>query len=521
MTDQKQKSASASRHTVGLKALALSLCAALLFATSPARGATVTLRGGDNLQAALNDARPGDVIQLEAGATFTGNFILPVKNVGDPITIRTATDDRRLPSDRIAPSNQGLLPTIKQQGADPALRTAPGAKGWRIIGVRFVGSGDGDLITLGDGSSAQSSYADVPGDITLDRVLILGDAARGQKRGIALNSGETTIRNSHIADIKSVGQETQAIAGWNGPGPYLIENNFLEAAGINILFGGGEPSIGGLIPSNIVIRRNTLTKPLEWRNASWTVKNLLELKNARQVLIEGNVLDRNWSAAQVGFAILFTVRPSGDTDRWTTVQDVTFQNNLVRNVAAGVNILGYDTDKVSQQARNILIRNNLFDSIDHEKWGGNGTFLQIGDEPADITVEHNTILQSGNLITAYGSTGETRRPIRGFKFLNNIARHNSYGMFGDGVGVGLPALAAYFPDAVVTGNVMAGGAARDYPAGNLFPSLDELMRQFMAPASGDLRLRGNSALQSGGSDGNPAGVDHAELYRAIGGVGLR
>jgi hypothetical protein len=495
--------------------------AAALFSDS-ARGASVLVRAGDDLQRAINEAQPGDVLRVEAGATFTGSFVLPVKSSGPPITIRTSTEDRKLPSerDRIGLDQQLLLPTIAQQGAEPALRTAPGTKGWRILGIRFVGNGNGDLITLGDGGSAQSSYAQVPQDITLDRVIVLGDAARGQKRGIALNSADTTIRNSHVGEIKAVGQETQAIAGWNGPGPYLIENNTLEAAGISVLFGGAEPSIGNLVPSNIVVRRNTLSKPLEWRDSTWTVKNLFELKNARRVLVEGNVLERNWSAAQVGFAILFTVRAAGPTARWSAVEDITFQNNLVRGVAGGINILGYDTDRVSQQARNILIRNNLFDDVDHERWGGNGVFLQIGDEPADIVVENNTVLQTGNLVTAYGGTRAEPRPIRGFRFVNNIARHNSFGVFGNGYGTGLAAIDAYFPGGVVSGNVLAGGTARLYPPGNTFPTLENLMQQFANPAGHDLRLRPGSALRSA-ADGASVGVDHAELFRAIGGMGLR
>ena len=60
-------------------------------------------------------------------------------------------------------------------------------------------------------------------DITLDRLYIHGDAALGQKRGVALNAAATTIRGCYIADIKAVGQDSQAIAGWNGPGDYVIE----------------------------------------------------------------------------------------------------------------------------------------------------------------------------------------------------------------------------------------------------------------------------------------------------------
>src|SRR5690606_381525 len=86
------------------------------------------------------------------------------------------------------------------------------------------------------------------------------------KRGIALNSAFTTIVNSHIADIKAAGQDSQAIAGWNGSGPYHIENNYLEAAGNVILIGGDDPKIPGLTATNITVRGNTLTRPLSWRD---------------------------------------------------------------------------------------------------------------------------------------------------------------------------------------------------------------------------------------------------------------
>ena len=68
-----------------------------------------------------------------------------------------------------------------------------------------------------------------------------GDRYVGQKRCIALNAANVTISDSYIAECKGVGQDTQAIGGWNGPGPYTIENNYLEAAGENVMFGGADP----------------------------------------------------------------------------------------------------------------------------------------------------------------------------------------------------------------------------------------------------------------------------------------
>ena len=101
-----------------------------------------------------------------------------------------------------------------------------------------IRAGSGDLIQIGDGSSAQNSLALVPHHIVLNHVYVHGDRYVGQKRGIALNAASVTISDSYIAECKGIGQDTQAIGGWNGPGPYTIENNYLEAAGENVMFGG-------------------------------------------------------------------------------------------------------------------------------------------------------------------------------------------------------------------------------------------------------------------------------------------
>ena len=38
-------------------------------------------------------------------------------------------------------------------------------------------------------------------------------------------------------------QDSQAIAGWTGPGPYDIINNHVEATGEDVGFGGAVPAI--------------------------------------------------------------------------------------------------------------------------------------------------------------------------------------------------------------------------------------------------------------------------------------
>src|SRR5260221_3900773 len=152
-----------------------------------------------------------------------------------------------------------------------------------------------------------------------------------------MNGREMAVINSRLIDFKEVGADSQAVAGWNGPGPFKIFNNQLEAAGENVMFGGADPSIDGLVPADIEVTRNFMTKPLGWRmdtpgfeGTAWTVKNLFELKNARRVLVDGNILEHNWAHAQNCFAILCIVRNQKGSAPWSVVENVTFANNVVR-----------------------------------------------------------------------------------------------------------------------------------------------------------------------------------------------
>ncbi len=478
-------------------------------------GSAIRVPQDGDLQRALQAARPGDTILLEPGATYLGNFVLPARDAaGDderPITIRTgfAGADPVAPGMRMSPAQAGGLARLQSPNRGPALRTAPGARFWQIELVAFLPSrvASGDVIALGDASSGQRRPADAPADLALDRLYIHGDPERGQKRAIALNSARTTIRNSYISDIKAIGQDAQAIAGWNGPGGYVIENNFLEAAGENILFGGADPSIPDLVPTDIVIRGNTLSKPLEWKGSRWQVKNLLELKNARVVTIEGNVFERNWQAAQAGYAILFTVRDQGGRCPWCRVEDVTFRDNVVRDVAAVFEITGFDNNHPSRQTNHITIRNNLVDGVDSARWGGNGYVLQMTDRPRDVTIDQNTVVQN-----ASSGVAKIDGVVERFVLTNNVASHGQYGIIGSGRGVGNDSIHALLPGSRISGNVFAGGRASLYPPGNAFPSVETLRSAFMDPHAHDYRLRPRAGWLPAG-DGGPPGADFSALPR--------
>lgn len=597
--------------------------AGIIGLAAPAMAADIYVGAGGSLQAAIDAAQPGDRILLEPGATYSGNFVLRDKGSSDQyITILSAASGTVLPPDgvRVTPADAPNLARIQSPNTLAALRTAPGAHHWRLQWLEFGPNDRGyhEIISLGAGDSTQTSLADVPHHLVLDRLYVHGDPIIGQKRGIGLNSGATWIVNSYVADIKAAGMDTQAIAGWNGPGPWVVSNNYLEATGENVLVGGADPRITNLVPSDLEFSRNHLNKPASWRGAilqtpggvtasagtggslaagtysyrvvallktaqdatsysarsvevtatvagggrvslawnavphaqsyrvyrgtaagaqdryfttgtpsftdsgassgtadtgnwigsgsRWTVKNLFELKSAQRVLVDGNVMEHNWLQAQNGYAILFTPRNQDGSAPWTVVRDVTFTNNIVRHSGSAVNILGYDYLAPSQQTRGIVMRNNLFYDISGPNWGGDGRFVLMGDEPRDIVIDHNTVVQTNTIIYAYGG-GSSPRQILGVVVTNNLFRHNAYGILGEGRGIGNDTIDAFMPDAVVLRNTFAGGNSWQYPANNEFPSVSVWQSQFVDYAGSDFHVVAGSPYVGTATDGTSLGAD--------------
>ncbi|MDH3492027.1 MAG: right-handed parallel beta-helix repeat-containing protein [Acidobacteriota bacterium] len=428
---------------------------------SPSKtGKTINVKRGESFQKALDMALPGDTIRLEAGATFSGAFELPFKEGNQFITIRSAADDSRLPppGKRLEPNKYALsLAKLESnEKGSPVIATQRGAHHYRFFGIEFLPTIEGYFNIVRIGNASETGIEDLPHHIEFDRVYIHGSERFGQRRGIAANGRHIRIVNSHISNIKRKGEETQAIAAWATDGPIVIENNYLEAAGMSILFGGADSPLR-LTPTNCVVRNNRINKRPEWKGQGWVVKNFFEIKNGKNIKVQNNLMTNNWLMAQDGTAVLFTVRE--DSGEGAFIENIEFSNNIVRGSGSAVNILGSE----GKGGRNLVIRNNIFDDINSEKWGGDGFFLK-GTDWDGLVIENNTIIQTGNITSAYG------KPISGLIFRNNIVFNNDYGFFGDDFGAGQRAVGRYFPGAQIENNVIIGGAASDYGRSNFYPA---------------------------------------------------
>jgi hypothetical protein len=382
------------------------------------------VKAGDDLQAALDAAQPGDILELEQDAVFTGNYLLGTK--AGTVTVRG-------------------LATLRSPSNLPALATRPGALHWRIQGLTFRAHNPaGDIIRFG---ASPQTLEEVPSQIVLEECRVLGDPMVGQKRGIALNSASTTIRRCEFKDIKRQGQDSQAIAGWNGPGPYVLEANVFDTEATElVLFGGADPSIPGLVPSDIDIIGNTFTRPEGWRHRTWAIKNLLELKAGRNVRIVGNRFSQHGRTAANGdgfFLWAKSVNQDGGCS-WCVVEDVLIADNIATDVGAGITLAG-DPGAVHRAIpmRNITLRNNRLET-DAAGYGGRGTHLMI-QGVADVTVERNSFLGPGGATSLYLIPPESPRLAFTGNILIDKCGGDCWGIMGQSSGEGVRAFDRWAP----------------------------------------------------------------------------
>lgn len=411
------------------------------------------------LQAAIDNAAPGDTITLAPGSVHSGTITLRAKTNPNNlwIVIRSSSaafnpDGALAPGTRVGPGNAGSMAAIEAPHNASAIVTAADANRYRLVGLEVRPAPSAtevtNLIRLGSDTSSTTAAR----HITIDRCWVHGRATGGWRRGAALNGEHMAVIDSYFSEFHLAGGESQALASWNGWGPFKIVNNYLEAASENVMFGGDDPGINGLISSDIEVRRNHMAKPLAWRG-TWVVKNLFELKNARRLLVEGNVFENVWAGGQSGAGIVLkTVNPSGGCT-WCSTIDLTFRYNIVRHAAMGMEIVRNPGGGPADQLGDFLIEHNLFEHIDHDEFGGSGAtkFILITDESGNLIFRHNTFLNdngdngtNGGTFVAFSSNST----VNGFVFSHNLGRKNQYGIRRDGMTDGIVSI-----EASVTGNI--------------------------------------------------------------------
>jgi hypothetical protein len=174
-------------------------------------GRLVMVREGGDLQAAIDGASPGDVIAIDPDAIFVGPFVLPEKEGDGWIVIRTAAPDAMLPPEggRVDPAvHAPFMPDFVTDGA-AIFETAPRAHHYRLVGLELSpaeGTYANALVSLGSGS--ESSAGEQAHHLVIDRSYLRADPEAGTRRGVALNSGATSIVGSYFEGFFELGADS-------------------------------------------------------------------------------------------------------------------------------------------------------------------------------------------------------------------------------------------------------------------------------------------------------------------------
>ena len=557
--------------------------------STPSPGLVIKVSSASTLQTAIDNASCGDTLVLQAGQTYPG-FTLRAKScdANHYITIRSSAEGSGLPAEgvRATPCNAGVAslpgrPALNCASTTKVMpRVAGVAKQDKIIGAddganyyRLVGLEIADTEANGAANGFYNLILLTSNDhIIFDRCWIHGSPTGEDVKGVEFtDSSYIAVIDSYISDVHSkvsgYGADSAAIGSITGTGPVKIVDNFLEAAGENVLWGGGTSATN---VTDVEMRRNHLFKPFTWWKLSPTyfgtlfvTKNLFESKTGVRQFVEGNIFENNWAMAQKGTGILFTPKNQYGKCPECSVHDIIFRYNILRHSVDGIGMApvyattcpgeaGDGTGNcmyLSGGLYNLSIHDNLLDDINESTYSpsaccSDGFLFNIQTDqptnwPHDISIDHNTGFPVGSGIA---NVTIVARPqvFANFSFSNNLMTSGDYGFHQVLPGNKQPGCATTSAAGMVgtlngcmgdtwtaAGNVLANTSTKSsklpgnpLPARNFeAPNFDSLgLMDFNKGNGGNYQLSPTSPFKNAGTDGKDPGADMDGLQTATAGV---
>lgn len=427
---------------------------------------------GEDLQAALN-AQPQLPIKLDAGGTYVGTFTLPSGTILNMNGAKLEGQATNIPVLTVAPGTH-----------DVTVRDGVATSQYTIA------------VLIGRNDSQQTTLDRVPQNIRFERFTI--PSHRG-KRAIEINARDTELIDCVVDDAYSTsGQDTQAVAILNSAGNIAIRGGKYVGGSNGILVGGDYVKVPGMVPTGITIENAEVSRPLSWMTDGIVrkVKNLIEFKTGRDVVVRNNRLRGNWKDAQVGFAVVLTPASGGLLD------NVLFENNDIRDTASGFQVTGKNDDSITPQAtQGLVIRGNTV-VVDIARFAaGNsvtGRFMLIQQEAKDVAILGNTFggnIGSALIVGDFGrvmdpdGTQRSAGPMQSFVMRDNYFTVGKYGLFLAG-GANGSNWRAFTVTIDVGGNTLGGAASAlrtNFPS-NRYLARADFDALFVDAANGDYRL---------------------------------
>lgn len=292
--------------------------------TSPG---TINVPSGGDFQRALDNAKCGDTIILQAGAQYGPkgeSFVLPAKGActgtdADYITIRTSNlQGIAAPGQRLDPARHAAaMPKLINSKGQFVMVVAKGAHHYKFVGIEFTTTGPlytPDLINFGAYFTHPERLA--THHFVFDRVflhpqevtpsnLLTSTVERTAGRGMALGVADVSVVNSYIAGFAGKYPKSSSAAGQNidsygvysdaGPGPIRIVNNYIEAQFNNVFIGGG----GLSSPNTATVSNATISSATLSNVNNLAIGDLIAFSYRACVPTSSNAYGKPWLVGKV------------------------------------------------------------------------------------------------------------------------------------------------------------------------------------------------------------------------------
>ena len=186
----------------------------------PTGGKTWAAHNADEFSHSLEKSSPGDLIVLDAGVVYTGNFRIPAKTNPNNkwiYVMSSAYSKLPAPGTRVSPADAANRPKVVTPNVSTAFGINESANHWRFVGIEVYSASTfappkySPGVYSGYGLINNVTYPPVnlPDSIIFDRCYVHGDATHDVRSGITGNGTNYAVIDSYIADIHMNGRRSQ------------------------------------------------------------------------------------------------------------------------------------------------------------------------------------------------------------------------------------------------------------------------------------------------------------------------
>jgi hypothetical protein len=372
----------------------------------------------------------GDVIQLDAGVSYSGNFTLPALSCdGTHYTWIETSAMSSLPPEgtTINPGYAGIgsiyngtlgfspvsntTAQVTSPGSGSTFTCATGAQYFRLVGLEIttnVATPSPLVVDCGNKGTPAVNH------IIFDRIVGHGTPTGSVPHFFLFNQmNHIAFVDGYYYDIHGIGADNSVVSGGTSTtndSVLKMVHNFLSASMAALFLGGGAATT---TPSDVEFRLNHQYKPSIWDpnsgnyfGTAFVIKDNFEMKNVLRLLVEGNLFENTFQSGDT--TIVLTPKNQAGNCATCNDTDMTFRYNYLKNAGTAVSAVATvsDVGAFPGPIQRVSVHDNVADAIVNYQGSGpygDAVFIttcggsSCGAPPSqNVSFNHNTFVCNTN-----------------------------------------------------------------------------------------------------------------------------